>query len=68
MCYVPRIPGIRPELGMSNFACVRAYAFVIKELNLNDYWKAALADYQGVLTIPRSGLYTRCIYQLKIFT
>ena len=41
---------------MSNLACVRAYPFVIKELKLNGYWKAALADYQGVLTIPRSGL------------
>jgi len=45
-----------PELGMSHFACVGAYAFVIKEFNLKDYWKTALADYQGVLTIPRSGL------------
>ena len=44
-----------PELGMSNFACVGVYAFVIKEFRIND-WKAAPVDYQGVLTIPRSGL------------
>ena len=54
--YFQKLSIVSPELGMSNFACVGAYAFVIKEFKLNDYWKAALADYQGVLTIPRSGL------------